>query len=366
MNNTTNIWTKLSHLFIPCRSNNHRPKILHPESLVILTLIATGFFSLVQTARFFPSLQHSILGFSSNITVEDVVTQTNDKRVESGLQPLTLNAQLSAAALAKAQDMLDKQYWAHSSPDGRQPWDFMKAANYRYRVAGENLARDFSHTSDMVQAWMASPTHRDNILNSQYQQIGIAVVNGNLEGFDTTLVVQMFGTPASSHSEIGDKAASDQSSFLASDTSVTETRDTASAETPLAQQSNNLQQTEIHNPVIAVAEDFVDYEDQTEYNGWLHSDSINSSTQSQINGGVLSSFVEPLTQIGRSPLFSPLQLTKMIFLAVTFLVILTLVYDSAVIGNRKTMRIVGENLAHIILLSCIAFLLILFKGGMIK
>ncbi|KUK79908.1 MAG: Uncharacterized protein XD95_0042 [Microgenomates bacterium 39_7] len=361
MNNKTNIWTKFSHLFIPCRSNNHRPKILHPESLIVLALVATGFFSLIQTARFFPSLHNSILGFSSSITVEDVVSQTNQKRVESGLQPLTLNAQLSAAALAKAQDMLDKQYWAHSSPDGKQPWDFMKAANYRYRVAGENLARDFYHTSDMIQAWMTSPTHRDNILNSQYQQIGIAVVNGNLEGFETTLVVQMFGTPATSQPVVGEQAAVDQATTLASDT--TSNQDTPPAQTPQAQLTSDNWQAEIHNPVRAVADD-QSFEDQDL--DWIKTDSLSSSTQSQKKGGVLSSFIEPLTQIGSSPLFSPLQLTKIIFLAVILLVIFTLIYDSVVIGNRKTMRLVGENLAHIILFSCVAFLLILFKGGMIK
>ena len=94
--------------------------------------------------------------------------------------------------------MFNKQYWAHTAPDGKEPWDFMSEAGYSYQVAGENLARDFSTTSAMVAAWMASPTHRANIMNGRYTEIGIAVINGTLEGVETTLVVQMFGTPRSS------------------------------------------------------------------------------------------------------------------------------------------------------------------------
>jgi hypothetical protein len=92
--------------------------------------------------------------------------------------------------------MFQGQYWSHTAPDGEEPWDFIHEAGYSYKTAGENLARDFSSTGEMFDAWMASPTHRENILNGQFQEIGIAVVSGTLSGFQTTLVVQMFGTPA--------------------------------------------------------------------------------------------------------------------------------------------------------------------------
>ncbi len=350
MKNHKGILALLTHYLIPQRSNNYRPKILHPDSLLVLAIVIVGFFSLAQTVKFFPSLQNSILGYATNISIEDIVAQTNQQREKQGLSPLTLNTQLSAAALAKAQDMFDNQYWAHTSPTGKQPWDFIKAANYRYRVAGENLARDFYQTGDMIQAWMNSPTHKENILNGQYQQIGIAVVNGKLEGFETTLVVQMFGAPSASQPAVSDSAATNDNLDL-SKANQPSTAKLTETETEVA----------IHNPVIAVADS------PEEGNLSSNSDQLitvynNNKNQQKI----LSSAFEPLANIKNSPIFSPLQLTKILFLGVIFLVILTLTYDSFVIGNKKNMRLVGQNLGHIVLLICVGYLVLLFKGGVIK
>lgn len=118
--------------------------------------------------------------------------------MEQGLKPLNLNENLSLAALEKAEDMFSHGYWAHNAPDGTTPWKFIYEADYNYLYAGENLARDFNDSSSVVSAWMKSKTHRDNILNANYQDIGFAVVNGKLNGKETTLVVQMFGAEQSS------------------------------------------------------------------------------------------------------------------------------------------------------------------------
>jgi hypothetical protein len=350
---------KLKYWFTPQRSNNYRPKVLQPDSLLVIAFVAIGFFALIQTVRFFPSLKNSVLGFSSSITVEQVVAQTNEQRKQQGLKPLVLDSRLSAAALAKAQDMLDNQYWAHTSPAGKQPWDFMKAANYRYRVAGENLARDFHQTTDMVKAWMASPTHKANIVNDQYQEIGVAVVNGELEGFETTLVVQMFGAPVAQTASIDQSASSTQADIT-----------TAQAEeTSVAQQT--AESNSMHNPIQAIE----DKQNETveviavqekNANNQIESEKERAAAPNSGVPGVLASALVPIGQISESPLFTPLQLTKIVFLAVILLIVLTLSYDSFVIGNKKTMRLVGENLGHIILFTCVAFLMMLFKGGMIK
>ncbi len=308
----------LAHLFIPRRSNNHRPKLLHPDSFIYLAFVAVGFFAFIQTVMFFPSLQNKVLGFDSNITVEKVVQGTNEERMKQGLKPVVINQKLSAAALSKAQDMLDNQYWSHTSPDGTEPWDFIKNSDYTYKVAGENLARDFHTTNEMVRAWMASPTHKANILNEKYEEIGIAVIDGKLEGFETTLVVQMFGTPQVAQANT-DPKNSKLGRAGASDTD--------------------------YQPVFA----------------------IDQSGESQTKGSsVLAGAMVPIGDISQSPLFTPLKLTKAFFLGVIMMIVMTLVYDSFVIGHRKTMRLVGQNLGHIILFSCVAFLLIFFKGGMIK
>lgn len=334
---------KVAHYLVPRRTNNYRPQILHSESLLVLVVITVGFFSLIQTVKFFPSLQNSILGFATNISVEEVVISTNQQREQLGLKPLTLNSQLSAAALAKAQDMFDNQYWAHTSPEGKQPWDFIKAANYRYKMAGENLARDFYQTSDMVQAWMNSPTHKDNIVNSQYEQIGVAVVNGKLEGFETTLVVQMFGAPTTSQSTVSDfSAISSEFEEVTELASIPET-----------------QQTSIHNPTTAVAGD-----DDLMQDAVLKD--LTVTTQKTQDQNLVQSILQPIYQLDNSPLFSPLQLTKIAFLGVIFMIISVLVYDSLVIGNKKSMRAVGQNLGHITILMVAGFLIFLFKGGVIK
>lgn len=182
----------LGHFSVPHASNNHKARILHPSVLcVIAALFLAGQFVLNYSVLLSPS----ILGYASDITPEQVIEITNQKRAEQGLPPLKLNGVLSEAARRKAGDMFAFDYWAHRSPSGRDPWSFLKETGYNYLYAGENLARDFMTTDSMVEAWMNSPTHRDNILNGRYQEIGIAVVDGTLRGAETTLVVQLFGTP---------------------------------------------------------------------------------------------------------------------------------------------------------------------------
>lgn len=134
-----------------------------------------------------------VLGIESSVTSQQIITDTNKDRQAEGLKPLSENAALDSAAYAKAQDMFAENYWAHFSPSGKTPWDFILNAGYKFSYAGENLAKGFYNSDDVVKAWMNSPAHRDNLLNANYQDIGVAVVPGTLNGQQTTLVVQMFG-----------------------------------------------------------------------------------------------------------------------------------------------------------------------------
>jgi len=140
-------------------------------------------------------IKPGILGYSSEITYQKVLDQTNNERKNAGLEPLQYNTVLTQSAQKKADDMFKNNYWAHSSPEGKTPWTFFDAVGYKYSVAGENLAKDFYDTDSLVKAWMNSPTHKANIIHPKYKEIGIAVVNGTLGGIKTTLVVQHFGTP---------------------------------------------------------------------------------------------------------------------------------------------------------------------------
>jgi len=192
---------QIQHLFTPHHTNNHRPRLLHPAGLSVLIgifLFANASVKLLASTHT-PLVRGNVLGYASNITSTQVVSLTNVERSKLGKSSLSLNSTLSKAARAKAEDMFAFDYWAHNNPQtGKQPWAFIREAGYTYRYAGENLARDFGDTPTLMVAWMNSPTHRDNIVSDRYTEIGIAVVNGNLQGIDTTLVIQMFGTPTQS------------------------------------------------------------------------------------------------------------------------------------------------------------------------
>lgn len=140
-------------------------------------------------------IKPGILGYSSEITYQKVLDQTNNERKKVGLEPLQYNSVLADSAKGKAEDMFKNDYWAHNSPQGKTPWTFFDTAGYKYSVAGENLAKDFYDTDSLIKAWMNSPTHKANIVHQKYKEIGIAVVNGTLGGVKTTLVVEHFGTP---------------------------------------------------------------------------------------------------------------------------------------------------------------------------
>lgn len=192
-----NILSVFGHLFVPTNRNNYRARILHLDFLFLFFA-----FSILFACSFKYSdalnLNDKVLGISTDITVEKLLDLTNDERVKNGLPILTYDDKLAKAAENKARDMLSVNYWAHYSPSGKTPWEFMLAQDYKYEYAGENLAKDFMYSGDVVNAWMNSPSHRENLLKSEYSQVGFGVVNGVLDGEELTLVVQMFGKPLAS------------------------------------------------------------------------------------------------------------------------------------------------------------------------
>ncbi len=210
---------RLKHLFLPHSDTHAKAHLISPAGLfawVALFIILQVSLSLVNTVR------PGILGVSANIDYKEVIRLVNIEREKKGLEPLTENDNLNVAAYKKGQNMFEEQYWAHYSPSGKDPWGFITGAGYKYSYAGENLARNFTNANDAVIAWMNSPTHRDNILNSKYRDIGISVVQGTLNGEQTTLIVQEFGTEVSYTASaksftqlIEDKAAEQAPSVLA-------------------------------------------------------------------------------------------------------------------------------------------------------
>jgi hypothetical protein len=159
--------------------------------LVTLVALVFGVFGLSITDAYL--LRNSSLAAVISSVLVDLA---NNDRSGEKLGGLTVSPVLTAAAQAKADDMAAKGYFAHTSPDGKSSWYWFQQAGYTFLYAGENLAVDFSDSSDVEQAWMNSPAHRANILDAHFTQVGIATAQGVFEGHSTTFVVQMFGTPS--------------------------------------------------------------------------------------------------------------------------------------------------------------------------
>lgn len=177
--------------FIPHKDTHKKAHLISWEGLVIYILI----FILLQVSFSIISYtKPGVLGITSSIDQKKLIELTNIERQKQGLPKVAENDALDKAAILKAQNMLTENYWAHFAPSGKTPWDFMLGSGYKFTSAGENLAKNFYNSEDIVKAWMASPTHRDNLLNPKYKDIGMAVVDGILNGQKTTLIVQMFGT----------------------------------------------------------------------------------------------------------------------------------------------------------------------------
>ncbi len=133
--------------------------------------------------------------YASDVTAGALVRLANESRIQAGLGELKMNSQLKQAAEAKAKDMLKNDYFAHTSPKGVTPWHWLKQSGYQYSFAGENLAINYETAESQHKAWMKSPTHRANILNKNYQEVGIAVVEGKIDGKDALITVQVFASP---------------------------------------------------------------------------------------------------------------------------------------------------------------------------
>lgn len=123
-----------------------------------------------------------------------VVDLTNRDRTLLNLSRLTINPQLMEAAQLKAQDMAARGYFAHNTPEGDSPWYWFDKAKYPFVYAGENLALNFDDSEKVQQAWMESESHRSNIVNVHFTEIGVGIATGTYKGQPATFVAQLFGS----------------------------------------------------------------------------------------------------------------------------------------------------------------------------
>jgi hypothetical protein len=195
------------------------------QSLHFLQHIALGLFTLLLLLSFLASDARFYLFRSSDwmlgaVLPAVVVEKTNEARAEMSALPLQRSAVLDEAAKLKAEHMAKGEYFAHYSPDGVSPWYWFEKVGYLYAHAGENLAVHFTDSKKVVDAWMDSPTHRANIENLNYLEIGVGTAKGRFDGHDTVFVVQLFGTPASPLQPMVEKAEVKEGVSLENETEI--------------------------------------------------------------------------------------------------------------------------------------------------
>jgi len=181
------------HVFIPSKENGFRPTFLEKFSMGVMLLLVLLSFAMANIQALVWIGSDRLV---STVLPAVIVELTNSERTDERLGVLRRNTILDTAATLKAQDMAEKGYFAHYSPEGISPWYWFDEAQYSLVHAGENLAVHFTDSSDVVTAWMNSPTHKANIMNGNYSEIGVGTARGTYKGVPTVFVVQLFGTPS--------------------------------------------------------------------------------------------------------------------------------------------------------------------------
>jgi hypothetical protein len=182
--------------FIPHSHNDHRPHFLRTENaraILLLVIALELLVFIVPTLTLISRVQrHTNL---ASVMPGVLAVLTNDERKLNNLPELTVSPLLTKAAELKAQDMAEKGYFAHTSPEGKTPWYWLNQVGYVYDYAGENLAINFSDSKDVTDAWMNSPTHRANIVKNAYREVGTGIATGMYQGRETVFVAQVYANP---------------------------------------------------------------------------------------------------------------------------------------------------------------------------
>jgi hypothetical protein len=185
------IITTLKHIFIPHEHNEYKPHFF--REVMVSMLLFVSIFLLGSSVGSSLFLHRTVLGASIASSV--LIDLTNESRLAYNEPTLVRSTKLDQAAQLKGEDMARNGYFSHNSPEGITPWYWFRKVGYSFLYAGENLAINFTESSEVEKAWLDSPTHRANIMNVDFREIGMATVKGMYNNYPTIYIVQMFGTP---------------------------------------------------------------------------------------------------------------------------------------------------------------------------
>ena len=127
-------------------------------------------------------------------TAARMLERVNEERGREGLSPLTWCPALARAAENHSADMSARQYFEHDSPDGLEVWDRVRSESYDYESVGENIAVGQRSVTEVMDGWMDSPGHRENIMNPEFEHFGLGTVTGRYEGIRAIYWTQNFGS----------------------------------------------------------------------------------------------------------------------------------------------------------------------------
>jgi len=222
--------------FIPHHKNEYKPKALCVETAVFILAVVL----IIETAFIFQSFVLTKTDFFASLLPNAIIKATNEKRMADGGAALKINPLLQKAAELKAQDMAKNGYFSHNSPDGKTPWRFLDAVKYDYNYAGENLAINFTDSSDVVNAWFNSETHKENLLSKNYSEIGVGTAIGTYQEKETIFVVQFFGSLSAHEIDRDDTSVKIKAPVKGSSLIAVSTKKELKTVKPLVQNQSNL------------------------------------------------------------------------------------------------------------------------------
>lgn len=166
--------------------------------IVSILLMMSGQSGALSSAIRHPS--GNVLAYATSMSSSGLLSSTNSQRASNGVGGLSLNSKLNSSAQAKANDMAARNYWSHNTPEGDAPWVFVTAQGYAYQKLGENLAAGFSSEDAAIGGWMASASHRANLLDPAFSEVGFGFANNEnytaAGGGPMTIVVAHYGKPS--------------------------------------------------------------------------------------------------------------------------------------------------------------------------
>jgi len=186
---------KLKDFFIPHAGNRHAPHILHPKRAIFYS----AFFVIIKlmvfvTIMLIPAQAYLLPDILMN-QEKELIKMINDLRAQNNLPTLSVNNILEKSAQLKADDMAQNGYFSHDGPDGRDFQYFLRQAGYEYKLAGENLAMGFNSAQDVMDAWIKSPLHYQNLIDPDFIETGFGLSSGEYKKRETVFIANHFGQP---------------------------------------------------------------------------------------------------------------------------------------------------------------------------